>query len=132
MFIIGSQLSLAKKHRLPLFLHSRAAHSDFVAILREEGFGIDGGAAVGGRGGVAHSFTGTLEEVRELVSRENLPTMIEADSASGRDGILYLCKRVLAEDRGEPGGSESHSSKQADAGNGYDVVRMSPVKHIAH
>ena len=63
----GLQLSLAKKHRLPLFLHSRAASEDFVAILRQEGFGEDGGSAIGGRGGVVHSFTGTKEEVKELV-----------------------------------------------------------------
>lgn len=63
-----SQLTLAKKHNLPLFLHSRAAHADFVKILREEGFGKDGGKAVGGKGGVVHSFTGSPEEVCELVS----------------------------------------------------------------
>jgi TatD DNase family protein len=53
---------------LPLFLHSRAAHADFVAILRAEGFGTDGGRAEGARGGVAHSFTGTPEEAAELVN----------------------------------------------------------------
>ncbi|KAJ6621573.1 hypothetical protein B0H10DRAFT_1789430, partial [Mycena sp. CBHHK59/15] len=62
-----SQLSLAKKYHLPLFLHSRAAHADFVKILREEGFGEDGGRAVGGKGGVVHSFTGSVEEVIELM-----------------------------------------------------------------
>ncbi|KAJ7900173.1 Mg-dependent DNase [Mycena olivaceomarginata] len=62
-----SQLSLAKKYHLPLFLHSRAAHADFVRILREEGFGEDGGKAVGGKGGVVHSFTGSTEEVAELM-----------------------------------------------------------------
>ncbi|KLO20765.1 hypothetical protein SCHPADRAFT_918156 [Schizopora paradoxa] len=61
-----SQLSLAKKYHLPLFLHSRAAAQDLSIILREEGFGEDGGKAVGGRGGVVHSFTGTVEEMREL------------------------------------------------------------------
>ncbi|CCM03114.1 uncharacterized protein FIBRA_05235 [Fibroporia radiculosa] len=61
------QLSLAKKHHLPLFLHSRAAHADFVQILREEGFGEAGGLAVGGHGGVVHSFTGTAEEAVELM-----------------------------------------------------------------
>jgi TatD DNase family protein len=61
------QLSLAKKHHLPLFLHSRAAHKDFVQILRDEGFGVDGGRTVGARGGVVHSFTGLPEEVSELV-----------------------------------------------------------------
>ncbi|KAJ8475273.1 hypothetical protein ONZ45_g15671 [Pleurotus djamor] len=62
-----SQLSLAKEYHLPLFLHSRAAHADFVSILREEGFGEDGGRAVGGKGGVVHSFTGTPDEVAELM-----------------------------------------------------------------
>ncbi|PFH54818.1 hypothetical protein AMATHDRAFT_185704 [Amanita thiersii Skay4041] len=62
-----AQLYLAKKYHLPLFLHSRAAHADFVQILREEGFGKDGGRDVGGTGGVVHSFTGTVEEVAELM-----------------------------------------------------------------
>lgn len=72
----GSQLSLAKKYHLPLFLHSRAAHTDFVKILKEEGFGEDGGKAVGGKGGVVHSFTGSVEEVIELVSQ--LPTLMSS------------------------------------------------------
>ncbi|THH14360.1 hypothetical protein EW146_g5959 [Bondarzewia mesenterica] len=62
-----SQLSLAKKYNLPLFLHSRAAHADFVQILREEGFGEDGGRAIGGKGGVVHSFTGSIEECKEYM-----------------------------------------------------------------
>jgi TatD DNase family protein len=61
------QLALAKKYHLPLFLHSRAAHVDFVQILKEEGFGEEGGTAVGGRGGVVHSYTGTAAGVAELV-----------------------------------------------------------------
>ncbi|CDO72984.1 hypothetical protein BN946_scf185007.g38 [Trametes cinnabarina] len=65
--LAGSQLALAKKYHMPLFLHSRAAHQDFVQILREEGFDKDGGKAVGGRGGVVHSFTGTVEEAAEVV-----------------------------------------------------------------
>ena len=63
----GLQLSLAKKHHLPLFLHSRSAHADFVSILREEGFGEDGGRKLGAKGGCVHSFTGTPEEAAELV-----------------------------------------------------------------
>ena len=58
---------MAKKYHLPLFLHSRAAHADFVQILKDEGFGRNGGKDVGGKGGVVHSFTGTAEEVLELV-----------------------------------------------------------------
>ena len=64
----GTQLVLAKKYHLPLFLHSRAAHIDFVQILKEEGFGEDGGKSVGAKGGVVHSFTGSSEEAAELVS----------------------------------------------------------------
>ncbi|KAL6400618.1 hypothetical protein AUP68_16331 [Ilyonectria robusta] len=50
--------------QLPLFLHSRAAHADFVRLLKEA-FGeklekLD-------KGGVVHSFTGTAEEMRELM-----------------------------------------------------------------
>ncbi|KAH9996460.1 hypothetical protein BJV77DRAFT_1059309 [Russula vinacea] len=63
-----SQLALAKKHHLPLFLHSRAAHSDFVQILREEGFGENGGRAVGGRGGVVHSFTGPPQDAIDYIN----------------------------------------------------------------
>jgi TatD DNase family protein len=62
-----SQLALAKEYHLPLFLHSRAAHADFVKILRQEGFGTDGGRGVGANGGLVHSFTGTAEEAKELM-----------------------------------------------------------------
>lgn len=61
-----AQLALAASlsPQLPLFLHSRAAHADFVASLK---------AAFGDRlerlqkGGVVHSFTGTVEEMAELM-----------------------------------------------------------------
>ncbi|GAA6060505.1 hypothetical protein JCM10212_005586 [Sporobolomyces blumeae] len=52
------QLALATKHDLPLFLHSRNCHDDFVAILRAHPTPVRG---------VVHSFTGTIEEARELV-----------------------------------------------------------------
>jgi TatD DNase family protein len=70
--LTGSQLALAKKYHLPLFLHSRAAHKDFVQILREEGFGEDGGRAGGGRGGVVHSFTGPSQDAIDYVSARDL------------------------------------------------------------
>lgn len=44
----------------PLFLHSRAAHADFVAALRPHLARLP-------RRGVVHSFTGSVEEMRELV-----------------------------------------------------------------
>ncbi|GJJ09887.1 hypothetical protein Clacol_004111 [Clathrus columnatus] len=64
---LGMQLALAKKYHLPLFLHSRSAHADFVRILKEEGFGDDGGRKSGANGGVVHSFTGSPEEATEYV-----------------------------------------------------------------
>ncbi|KAK3392290.1 hypothetical protein B0T20DRAFT_420695 [Sordaria brevicollis] len=61
-----SQLSLAASlsPQLPLFLHSRAAHRDFVTCLKEA-FGHNLERLE--KGGVVHSFTGTLEEMKELM-----------------------------------------------------------------
>jgi TatD DNase family protein len=50
--------------QLPLFLHSRAAHNDFVRLLKEA-FGEKLERLE--KGGVVHSFTGTAEEMRELM-----------------------------------------------------------------
>ncbi|KAF2157466.1 putative hydrolase [Myriangium duriaei CBS 260.36] len=54
------QLDLAVELDLPLFLHSRAAHTDFEAILRKYLPRLP-------RRGCVHSFTGTEEEMRALV-----------------------------------------------------------------
>ncbi|KAH7408048.1 hypothetical protein BKA64DRAFT_706450 [Cadophora sp. MPI-SDFR-AT-0126] len=56
------QLSLAMQLQLPLFLHSRAAHDDFLRLLSEHEKDLP-------RRGVVHSFTGTVKEMRELVDR---------------------------------------------------------------
>ncbi|KAJ3526254.1 hypothetical protein NM208_g11283 [Fusarium decemcellulare] len=50
--------------QLPLFLHSRAAHPDFVRLLKDA-FGEKLERLE--KGGVVHSFTGTAEEMRELM-----------------------------------------------------------------
>ena len=60
-----AQLGVAKEVQLPLFLHSRAAHGDFVGCLKGV-LGEDLGGI--GKGGLVHSFTGTVEEMRELVA----------------------------------------------------------------
>ncbi|KAI1388590.1 uncharacterized protein F4822DRAFT_429207 [Hypoxylon trugodes] len=61
----AAQLDLAAslKPQLPLFLHSRAAHADFVGLLKDK-FGPRLERLE--RGAVVHSFTGTAEEMREL------------------------------------------------------------------
>ncbi|PVH81764.1 Mg-dependent DNase [Cadophora sp. DSE1049] len=56
------QLSLAVQLQVPLFLHSRAAHADFLRLLSEHKKDLP-------KRGVVHSFTGTVEEMRELVDR---------------------------------------------------------------
>lgn len=53
------QLELASKHDLPLFLHSRNCHSDFVSLLKAHGKPLRG---------VVHSHSGTAEEALELIS----------------------------------------------------------------
>lgn len=55
------QLDLAESLNLPLFLHSRAAADDFEAALRPR---LQAGKL---KGGVVHSFTGTVEEMKRLV-----------------------------------------------------------------
>ncbi|KAL8950949.1 MAG: hypothetical protein Q9222_003039 [Ikaeria aurantiellina] len=54
------QLEVAVKLQLPLFLHSRAAHSSFLSILRPRLKDLP-------RRGLVHSFTGSLPELQELV-----------------------------------------------------------------
>jgi TatD DNase family protein len=49
------QLALAAALELPVFLHERAAHADFLAVLRNHRRGL--------RGAVVHCFTGTGAEL---------------------------------------------------------------------
>jgi TatD DNase family protein len=50
-----AQLALAVALGLPVFLHERAAHADFLAVLRNQRAGL--------RGAVVHCFTGTGAEL---------------------------------------------------------------------
>ncbi|KAI1769120.1 hypothetical protein GGR53DRAFT_474525 [Hypoxylon sp. FL1150] len=63
-FAAQLDLALSLEPQLPLFLHSRAAHGDFVGLLKAK-FGP--GLERLGRGAVVHSFTGTADEMRELM-----------------------------------------------------------------
>ncbi|EGG04513.1 uncharacterized protein MELLADRAFT_37460, partial [Melampsora larici-populina 98AG31] len=63
------QLSLARKYKLPLFLHSRTpeAHTDLVSILKTH-HDLDPLNLLPPRQrGVVHSFTGTHSEMEELI-----------------------------------------------------------------
>ncbi len=54
-----SQLELAADTSLPVFLHQRDAHEDFIEILKRHRGQI--------RGGVVHCFTGTANQMREYL-----------------------------------------------------------------
>ncbi|KAI1813045.1 hypothetical protein GGS20DRAFT_577896 [Poronia punctata] len=62
-FAAQLDLVLSLNPQPPLFLHSRAAHADFIGLLKAK-FGPRLEKLE--RGGVVHSFTGTAEEMREL------------------------------------------------------------------
>lgn len=62
-FAAQLRLAASLSPQLPLFLHSRAAHADFVRLLKDA-FGERLERLE--RGGVVHSFTGTVDEMREL------------------------------------------------------------------
>lgn len=63
-FAAQLQLAAALEPQLPLFLHSRAAHDDFCRLLKEA-FGPKLERLQ--KGGVVHSFTGSIEEAGELM-----------------------------------------------------------------
>jgi len=86
-----SQLSLAATHSLPLFLHSRAAHRDFIDILRSRSEDWKE------KGGVVHSFTGTKEELEEILELEGkLYVGINGCSLKTEEG-LEVVKRIPLE-----------------------------------
>ena len=86
-------------------------------ILREEGFEVDGGRANGGKSGVVHSFTGTVEEAKELVrgsSKFNCVTSVLTE-ITGRHGILHRFERLLAQNGRQSVHSQVHSSRSYHA-----------------
>lgn len=56
-----AQLDLAIEMQMPLFLHSRAAGEDFERLLGSRLSKLP-------KGGLVHSFTGTMEEMQRLVA----------------------------------------------------------------
>jgi TatD DNase family protein len=83
-------LTLSTKYHLPLFLHSRHpdAHTDLVRILKEAGWSsgppgsLDHVQEGRGRSGVAHSFTGTVAEMEELVSGRSVGVLAHGSIAA--------------------------------------------------
>ena len=55
----GQQLELAKHYQLPALLHIRRAHGDVIKMLKAQKFT---------QGGIAHSFSGGIQEAKALVN----------------------------------------------------------------
>jgi TatD DNase family protein len=82
----GAQLGLAAELGLPVFLHERAAHADFVAILREHRASLPGA--------VVHCFTGDEAELERY---------LELDAHIGITGWICDERRGTALRRAAPG-----------------------------
>ncbi|KAI8117464.1 hypothetical protein FF38_13349 [Lucilia cuprina] len=82
------QLQLAEDFKLPLFLHCRNSHKDFMDILSRNRSKLD---ACGG--GVVHSFTGTLEEAQEVLDfHPNLYIGLNGCSLKTEDNLQVVSK----------------------------------------
>ena len=59
LMAFAAQLDLASECRMPVFLHQRDAHDDFIGMLAERRGALTGG--------VAHCFTGNREQLAECL-----------------------------------------------------------------
>jgi len=76
-----AQLALAAEAELPMFLHLRAAADDFVSICNEHA------EVIAQVGGVVHSFDGTLDELRAVLTFERLCIGINGCSLKTADNL---------------------------------------------
>ena len=58
-YFFAQQLELAKQYQLPALLHIRRAHGDVIKMLKAQKFT---------QGGIAHSFSGGIQEAKALVN----------------------------------------------------------------
>lgn len=63
LYCFDMQIKLAIKYKLPLFLHDRDAHNDFLKVLDKYKEGLSNIKVV------VHCFTGTKEEVKQYIER---------------------------------------------------------------
>ena len=75
------QLDLAERADLPLFLHSRDTDGEFLRIVRENRHKLR-------RGGVVHSFDGSMEEMRALTDELGLHIGINGCSLRSEESLL--------------------------------------------
>ncbi|KAL4236646.1 TatD DNase [Mactra antiquata] len=76
------QFEMVEQLQLPLFLHSRAASTDFSAIIKRHRHKI--------KGGVVHSFTGSKDEATEMLD-QGLYIGINGCSLKTQENIDVMC-----------------------------------------
>lgn len=82
------QLELAQEFKLPLFLHCRNSHEDFIEILKRNRSKLDECG-----GGVVHSFTGTFEEAQQILDfHPNLYIGLNGCSLKTEDNLNVVLK----------------------------------------
>lgn len=83
LLYFARQFNLASKHRLPLFMHMRAACADFVRVLGEQACMTDGTI----RGGVVHSFTGSWSEAEQILLNSRLAIGVNGCSLKTEENL---------------------------------------------
>lgn len=85
----AAQFSLAKRFNLPMFFHSRAAAQDFMKIVRHHQHDFPAG--------IVHSFDGSLEELKDILSVSKLHIGLNGCSLKSEHSIQQVVPAIPAD-----------------------------------
>lgn len=80
MACFKEHFKLAEKYKLPMFLHSRSTKGDMVKVLNDYHSKMP-------KGGVVHSFDGSLEDLKDILKMENVFIGINGCSLKTEDNL---------------------------------------------